>query len=64
MPWNYETECENCGAKLRIIESPMNVPGGKDKEQAYCPMCGHLVAEHMTSGFINAQLISSEKGDV
>ena len=61
MPWDYETECKKCGAKLRIIEAPMNVPGGKEKEQAYCPKCNHLVAEHMTSGCINARLISEKK---
>jgi len=57
MGWNYETSCSNCGAKLKIIERPMGVPGGKDKEQAYCPQCQKLVAEHMTDGFINAYLI-------
>tara|TARA_B100001093_G_C26506967_1_gene875804 strand:+ start:142 stop:321 length:180 start_codon:yes stop_codon:yes gene_type:complete len=57
MPWNYETDCENCGIKLKIEEQPMNVPGGKDKEQAYCPECNHLVAEHMTSGFITARVL-------
>ena len=35
----------------------MNVPGGKEKEQAFCPICNELVAEHMTSGFIDALIL-------
>lgn len=58
MGWDYETDCEKCGTKLKVTEQPINVPGGKDKEQAYCPECNHLVAEHMTSGFITAHKIS------
>lgn len=54
---NYETECEQCYAKIRIIERPMGVPGGQDKEQAYCPNCNFLVAEFMTDGFIDAYLM-------
>ena len=57
MGWNYETSCTSCGAKLKIVERPMGAPGGKDMEQAYCPKCRELVAEHMTDGFINAYLI-------
>lgn len=56
----YETECENCGAKVRVKERPMGVPGGKDKEQAYCPNCNHLVAEHMTDGFLDVELIHKD----
>lgn len=54
MPYNYETECEKCQVKLKIVEQPMNVPGGKDREEAPCPDCGHIVASHMTCGFIRA----------
>lgn len=57
MGWNYETECPNCGAKLKVVEQSMGVPGGKDKEQGYCPECSHLVAEFMTDGFIRVHLI-------
>ena len=61
MGWNYETECKKCGVRLQIIERPMGVAGGKEKEQAYCPNCQELVAEHMTDGFIDAHLITSDK---
>lgn len=60
MGWNYQTECEKCGTKLQVVERSMNVPGGKEKEQALCPKCGNVVAEHMTSGFIDARLIEGE----
>lgn len=57
MGWNYDTKCENCNANIHISERSMGVPGGKEKEQAYCPKCGHLVAEHMTDGSLNATII-------
>lgn len=61
MGWNYETTCPKCNAKLHIIERPMGVPGGKEKEQAYCPICHELIAEHMTDGFIDAHVINDPK---
>jgi hypothetical protein len=61
MGWNYDTVCENCKAKIHISERSMGVPGGKEKEQADCPACGHLVAEHMTDGFIDATVINEKK---
>jgi len=60
MGWNYETTCPACGIRLRIVERPMGVPGGKDKEQAYCPKCNELVAEHMTDGFIHAYAVEPQ----
>lgn len=54
----YETECKACGAKVRVVERPMGVPGGKEKEQGFCPKCNQLVAEFMTDGFIDVHLIS------
>lgn len=60
MGWDYETKCKKCGAKVSITERSMGVPGGKEKEQAYCPKCGVLVAEHITDGFIDTSLISKE----
>jgi hypothetical protein len=42
---------------VAIVEEPMGVPGGQEREQAYCPKCGTLVAKFMTDGFIRAYLI-------
>lgn len=58
MNQDYETKCGKCGAKVRIMELSMGVPGGKEKEQADCPSCGNLIAEFMTDGTIRASLVS------
>lgn len=58
MGLSYDSECNKCGAKVRVVERPMGVPGGKEKEQGYCPKCGDLVAEWMTDGFIDVHLIA------
>ena len=60
MGMSYDTKCKKCGAQVRITERPMGVPGGKEKEQAFCPKCNTVVAEFMTDGFIDAHLISDE----
>jgi uncharacterized paraquat-inducible protein A len=64
MGWYYEINCPKCDVKLQIIERPMGVPGGKEKEQAYCPKCHELVAEHMTDGFLDAHLINDNKKEI
>jgi len=61
MSWNYEVECKKCKSLVKVTERPMGVPGGKEKEQAYCPNCKELVAEHMTDGFLDAILVTKQK---
>ena len=63
MSYNYETVCEKCETRLKIVETPMNVPGGKDREEADCPQCGHIVASHMTSGFVKAYFLKETNSD-
>ena len=29
--------CEKCGKEFRVQVTTMNVPGGKEKEEIYCP---------------------------
>ena len=60
MGWNFETQCEKCGTKLRVRERPMGVPGGKEKEQGHCPKCREVVAEFMTDGFIDVDILSDQ----
>lgn len=60
MSQSYESECPSCTSKVKITERPMGVPGGMEKEQGYCPKCKTLVAEFMTDGFINVDLINPE----
>jgi ribosomal protein L37AE/L43A len=49
-------ECPKCQAKLKVIEHSNGGPGGQEKEQGYCPKCGTLVVERMTSGLIAVRL--------
>lgn len=53
----YETECPKCHLKVKVVERPMGVPGGKEKEQGFCPNCNEIVAEFMTDGFIDVELV-------
>ena len=58
MAHSYEKECPNCGALVYIHVMPMGVPGGKDKEEAYCPICGTLLYSAMTDGWFNTNVVS------
>lgn len=60
---NDYRECDNCGAKIKVVERSMGVPGGKEREQAYCPQCRALVAEEVTDGTLDAYLVSEDDRD-
>ena len=34
MARNFEVKCPNCGTLVAVIERPMGVPGGKEREEA------------------------------
>jgi ribosomal protein L37AE/L43A len=51
-----KVECPKCEAKLKVIDHSTSGPGGQEKEQGYCPVCGDLVVERMTSGLIAVRL--------
>ncbi|MFP4132615.1 MAG: hypothetical protein ACLFRN_00315 [Halothece sp.] len=53
-------ECPNCGVKLKVVETPMGVPGGKTREEAFCPKCRTVVANTVTDGFLDAYLVSDD----
>jgi hypothetical protein len=36
----------------------MGVPGGKDTEEAYCPICGTLLYTAMTDGWFEKSVVS------
>ena len=44
--------CKKCGREFRVLVTTMNVPGGKDKEEIFCPYCGEENGYRMTSGFV------------
>ena len=48
----------NLRAVIYIQEMPMGVPGGKDTEEAYCPICGTLLYKAMTDGWYEKSVVS------
>lgn len=58
MAHSHRKECPNCGAVIYIQEMPMGVPGGKDTEEAYCPICGTLLYTAMTDGWFEKSVVS------
>lgn len=58
MSQEFNKVCEKCGATVKVVETPMNVPGGKEREEGYCPKCSHIVASIMTSGFVRTFLVN------
>ena len=54
----YFTElCLNCGVLLRIIEYPMEMPGGKEREVANCPNCNENPFSAMIDGCLSTSII-------
>lgn len=58
MPWN-EIECSICGVRLKTCVRGMGVPGGQEREEGFCPVCGALVISEMTDGFVFVELLST-----
>lgn len=54
-----EIDCPKCGVRLKTSVQGMGVPGGKEREEGHCPMCGELVISEMTSGFVYVDLVST-----
>ena len=57
MSHSHNKECPTCGAVIYIHEMPMGVPGGKDKEEAYCPICQTPLYTAMTDGWFNCSVV-------
>ena len=51
MARSYDMTCPYCGCKFHVLEFPMGVPGGKEKENIDCPWCNHTVEQKMTDGW-------------
>ena len=58
MAHSHEKICPTCEATVYIRVVPMGVPGGKTKEEAYCPICGTLLYEAMTDGWFEVSVVS------
>lgn len=54
---DYTMTCKKCGREFRVQVTTMNVPGGKDKEEIFCPYCGEENGYRMTSGFVHTYKI-------
>ena len=48
----YNMKCKKCGKEFEVHVTTMNVPGGKDKEEIFCPYCHEENGYRMTSGFV------------
>ena len=48
----FEMICSECGRRLRVHVTTMNVPGGKEREEVDCPYCHSNNGYRMTSGFV------------
>lgn len=48
----YKQSCDVCERTFLVQVSTMNVPGGKEREEVYCPYCHALNGYRMTSGFV------------
>ncbi|WP_037246335.1 hypothetical protein [Rhodoferax saidenbachensis] len=58
MNWN-QIECPTCAVRLQTRVRGMGVPGGKERENGFCPICGTLVISEVTDGFVEVELVSS-----
>lgn len=61
MARNFEVKCPSCGTLVAVIERPMGVPGGKEREEANCPVCGEIVYTGITDGWFNTDVVSIEE---
>lgn len=53
-------ECPNCGAILKVSEYQMGVPGGKEREEAICPICNTILFSEVTDGWFDVSVISTK----
>ena len=57
MAHSHRKECPTCGAVIYILVRPMGVAGGKEKEEAYCPICRTLLYTAMTDGWFDCSVV-------
>ena len=57
---SFTKKCNNCGTIISVIEHPMGVPGGKEREEAYCPVCGNIIYSAITDGWFDVGVVSLE----
>lgn len=55
-----EGKCPHCGATIKVSEYRMGVPGGKEREEAVCPICKTVLFNEVTDGWFDVSVISTE----
>lgn len=53
--------CQNCGKKYVVFNEGDCYPGGKEKEEIYCPWCRSLEGTQITSGHIRTQKFNDKE---
>ena len=49
--------CKECGRKFAIEISGDCSPGGKEREEVFCPWCGHVDGVVTTSGNVRTEKV-------
>lgn len=55
-----EGKCPRCGASIKVSEYRMGVPGGKEREEAICPICKKVLFSEVTDGWFDVSITSTE----
>ncbi len=55
-----EGKCPRCGASIKVSEHRMGVPGGKEREEAICPICKNVLFSEVTDGWFDVSVTSTE----
>lgn len=53
-------KCPCCGALISVSEYKMGVPGGKEREEAICPICQTILFSEVTDGWFDVSVVSTE----
>lgn len=56
----YNVTCDTCHTKINIIEEHETLLGGKELEEANCPVCGSVVHSSIINGYFKTQVDSIE----
>lgn len=59
-----KVKCSECGKWFSVIEFPMGVPGGKEREEYSCPYCHQEVGYKMTDGYVRVEKIEPQPDDI
>ena len=61
MARNFKIKCPKCSTIVSIIERSMGFAGGKEREEANCPICDEVLYSGMTDGCFNTSIVSVDE---